>query len=200
MKIGTAATAAAFKEILGSDSVAIILATPLEERATQAVAAIEHGKAVFSHKPLAMDGDDTQLVVDVARGNCLLLGIDLPHRYDPALASIAPAQSVSITLADQNLLYDALDIAVLALRSPRIVRVTPARVELAGGRAIEIQNGATNSVTIDGKTITLNGANAGRALSAFQDRLAISTDFDETIESVVDAARILDQLHSRIGT
>ena len=43
MKLGTAATAAAFREVLDSDADAIIIATPPEEHADQAIAAIEHG-------------------------------------------------------------------------------------------------------------------------------------------------------------
>ena len=40
MKLGTAATAAAFREVLDSDADAIIIATPPEEHADQAIAEV----------------------------------------------------------------------------------------------------------------------------------------------------------------
>jgi hypothetical protein len=188
MNVGIAETSASFHELLSTDADAIVIATPTEQRADQAIAAIEHGKAVFCRKPLGIDLHETQLVVDVARGNCILLGVDLPYRLEAV-----PSQSAAITLSDEQLLCDAIDLALVALRAPRVLRVTPPRIELAGGRFIEVFRGNTNEVRLDSRTIALQGG-GDRALHAFMKRLAESKEFDDSIETIVDVARVLDAL------
>jgi|GEM_PF-6425834 len=193
MNVGTAGDSATFHQLLDSKVDAIIIATPAEEHANQAIAAIERAIPVFVRKPVGIDLHETQLVVDVARGNCILLGVDLPYR-----SFAMPAQSASITLADEGLLYDAVDLALVALRAPRIVSVKQHRIEVAGGRVIEISRGATNEVRLDDRKIALQGGD-DRALDAFMKRLAQSKEFDDSIESVVDVARVVDEVTLRRG-
>jgi hypothetical protein len=188
MNVGIAETAESFDQLLSTNTDAIVIATPPELHADQAIAAIEHGKAVFVRKPLGVDLHETQLVVDVARGNCILLAVDLPYRLD-----VAPSSSAAITLADDALLFDAVDTALFALRAPRVLRVSANRIELAANRFIEISRGNTNEVRIDTGTIPLQGG-ADRALHAFMKRLAESREFDESIESIVDAARVVEEM------
>jgi len=188
MNVGIAATAESFNELLSNNTDAIIIATPAEMHAEQAIAAIELGKPVFVRKPLGIDLHETQLVVDVARGNCILLGVDLPYRLDAV-----PSQSASIVLADDELLFDAVDAALVALRVPRVLRVTPTRIDLAANRHIEISRGETNEVRLDAHTIKLQGG-GNRALEAFTKRLAESKEFDDSIESIVDAMRVVENL------
>lgn len=189
MNVGTAEDSATFQQLLDRNLDAIIIATPVAERADQAIAAIERAIPVFVRKPIGIDLHETQLVVDVARGNCILLGVDLPYR-----SFAVNAQSASIALRDEAMLYDAVDLALVALRAPRITSVTRNRIELAGARVIEVtRNAARNEVRLDDRAITLEGGN-DRALEAFKTRLAKSKEFDDAIESVVDVARVLDAM------
>ena len=189
MNVATASTADAFRAVLDTNADAIIIATPAEQHAEQAITAIEHGKAVFCRKPLGIDLHETQLVVDVARGNCILLAVDLPYRLQAM-----SARSAAITLSDDSLLYDAIDLALVALRAPRVLRVTSSRIELAGGRLVEIRRGDKNEVRLDAHTIPLRRGDDDRALNAFVERLAQSKEFDDSIESIVDVARVMAEV------
>ncbi len=63
---------------LGLDGV--VISTSSSFHVPQAVAALEHGLAVFCQKPLAVDAEGARLVVKAARRAGRLLGIDYPYR------------------------------------------------------------------------------------------------------------------------
>jgi predicted dehydrogenase len=77
-----------FDELCESDVDAIVIATPSALHADQAVAALERGKAVFCQKPLGRNGEETRRVVDAARANDRLLGVDLSYRHTAALQKV----------------------------------------------------------------------------------------------------------------
>jgi predicted dehydrogenase len=66
----------------------IVIATPSALHAEQAVAALERGLPVFCQKPLARTAAETKRVVDAARANDLLLGVDLSYRHTAAMRCI----------------------------------------------------------------------------------------------------------------
>ena len=77
-----------FDELLASDVDAIVIATPNSFHAAQAIAALERGKAVFCQKPLGRNAAETQRVVEAARANDRLLGVDLSYRHTAAMRAI----------------------------------------------------------------------------------------------------------------
>jgi predicted dehydrogenase len=77
-----------FDELLASDVDAIVIATPNSFHASQAIAALERGKAVFCQKPLGRNAAETQRVVEAARANDLLLGVDLSYRHIAAMRAV----------------------------------------------------------------------------------------------------------------
>ena len=77
-----------FDEILASDADAVVIATPSALHAEQAIAALERGKAVFCQKPLGRDAAETKRVVDAARANDRLLGVDLSYRFTDAMRAV----------------------------------------------------------------------------------------------------------------
>src|SRR3954470_20299630 len=80
-----------FDELLASDVDAIVIATPNSFHATQAIAALERGKAVFCQKPLGRNAAETQRVIDAARINDRLLGVDLSYRHTAAMRAVRDA-------------------------------------------------------------------------------------------------------------
>jgi predicted dehydrogenase len=80
-----------FDELLASDVDAIVIATPNSFHATQAIAALERGKAVFCQKPLGRNAAETQRVIDAARVNDRLLGVDLSYRHTAAMRAVRDA-------------------------------------------------------------------------------------------------------------
>jgi predicted dehydrogenase len=66
----------------------VVIATPSALHAKQAIAALEHGIAVFCQKPLARTAAETRRVVDAARANDRLLGVDLSYRYTTGMQRI----------------------------------------------------------------------------------------------------------------
>ena len=77
-----------FHEILASDADAIVIATPSAMHAEQSIAALERGKAVFCQKPLGRNAGETRRVVDAARANDRLLGVDLSYRFTDAMRAV----------------------------------------------------------------------------------------------------------------
>jgi predicted dehydrogenase len=77
-----------FDDLLDSDADAIVIATPSALHAEQAVAALGRGKAVFCQKPLGRNAEETRRVVDAARANDKLLGVDLSYRHTRALQTV----------------------------------------------------------------------------------------------------------------
>lgn len=59
----------------------LVIATPSALHAEQAVAALEHGLAVFCQKPLARTVQETRWVLDSARRADRLLSVDLSYRF-----------------------------------------------------------------------------------------------------------------------
>src|SRR5215207_3643401 len=71
----------------------IVIATPSALHAEQATAALERGVAVFCQKPLARDAEETRRVLEAARRNDRLLGVDLSYRHVEALRAAQTAVS-----------------------------------------------------------------------------------------------------------
>ena len=80
--------AATFDDLLASDADALVIATPSALHAEQDIAALGRGKAVFCQKPLGRNGEETRRVVDAARANDLLLGVDLSYRHTAAMRAV----------------------------------------------------------------------------------------------------------------
>src|SRR4051795_704076 len=80
-----------FEELLESDVDAIVIATPNAFHARQSIAALERGKAVFCQKPLGRNARETARVVEAARANDRLLGVDLSYRYTDAMRAVRSA-------------------------------------------------------------------------------------------------------------
>src|SRR5690606_2112222 len=59
----------------------VVIATPSALHAEQSIAALNMGKAVFCQKPLGRNAAETRAVVEAARKNNLLLGVDLCYRH-----------------------------------------------------------------------------------------------------------------------
>ena len=76
-----ARTFQSFEEILESDVDGVVIATPSALHAEQSIAALNKGKAVFCQKPLGRNMAETEAVVEAARKNNLLLGVDLCYRH-----------------------------------------------------------------------------------------------------------------------
>jgi predicted dehydrogenase len=71
--------------LLEHDLDGVVIATPSALHAEQATAALERGVAVFCQKPLARNAEETQRVLEGARRNDRLLGVDLSYRHVEAL-------------------------------------------------------------------------------------------------------------------
>jgi predicted dehydrogenase len=81
-------TELSFDDLLASDADAIVIATPSAMHAEQSIAALERGKAVFCQKPLGRNAEETKRVVDAARANDRLLGVDLSYRFTDAMRAV----------------------------------------------------------------------------------------------------------------
>ena len=77
-----------FHSLLAADLDGIVIATPSALHATQAIAALQSGKAVFCQKPLGRNTVETAAVVDAARRANRLLGIDFSYRQTRAMKAI----------------------------------------------------------------------------------------------------------------
>jgi predicted dehydrogenase len=75
-------------QLLELDLDGLVIATPSAQHAEQAIAALDHGLAVFCQKPLARDGLETGRVVAAARKADRYLGVDLSYRYTTAVQRI----------------------------------------------------------------------------------------------------------------
>jgi predicted dehydrogenase len=91
-----AARAAPDARLLGSDLDdllaggldGIVIATPSALHAEQAIAALDHGIAVFCQKPLGRSAAETQAVVGAARRAGRLLGVDMSYRHTAAALAL----------------------------------------------------------------------------------------------------------------
>jgi predicted dehydrogenase len=80
--------AASLEELLELDLDGIVIATPSALHAEQSIRALENGVAVFCQKPLARNFCETKQVIDVARKNDALLGVDLSYRHIHGVAEM----------------------------------------------------------------------------------------------------------------
>lgn len=78
-----------FDELLSHDLDGIVIATPNSFHAEQAIAALEHGLAVFCQKPLGRNASETRRIVDAARSANCLLGVDLSYSAIPAMQTVS---------------------------------------------------------------------------------------------------------------
>src|SRR4051794_15353829 len=82
-KIGVRAPTvfASLDEMLEHDLDGVVIATPSALHAEQSIECLERGFAVFCQKPLARNADENRQVIDAARDNDCLLGVDFSYRY-----------------------------------------------------------------------------------------------------------------------
>lgn len=66
----------------------IVIATPNFLHAEQSIICLEKGLAVFCQKPLGRNAQETKKVIDTAKKNNLLLGVDLSYRYTDAFQKV----------------------------------------------------------------------------------------------------------------
>jgi len=66
----------------------VVIATPSAFHAEQSKLALEAGKAVFCQKPLGRNVEETKRVVEAARKQNKLLGVDLSYRYTQAMQQV----------------------------------------------------------------------------------------------------------------
>jgi predicted dehydrogenase len=161
----SAVIAGSFEELIASDADGVVIATPSAMHAGQAVAALERGKAVFCQKPLGRNAEETRRVLDAARANDRLLGVDLSYRFTDAMqavrklvraGTIGDVYAVDLVFhnaygPDKPWFYDAslagggcvtdlgihlIDTALWILDFPRLGQVT-ARLHHHGGHAVE---------------------------------------------------------------
>lgn len=77
-----------FEDMLERDLDGIVIATPSALHASQALAALKKGKAVFCQKPLGRNEAETAEVVKAAREQNLLLEVDFSYRYTHAVEQV----------------------------------------------------------------------------------------------------------------
>jgi predicted dehydrogenase len=83
-----AAAVETFDELLALDLDGVVIATPNALHATQTIAALRAGCAVFCQKPLARNAGETQLVLEAAAAADRLLGVDLSYRHTAGMQAI----------------------------------------------------------------------------------------------------------------
>lgn len=80
----------ALDDLLSTDLDGIVIATPSAQHATESIAALQRGLAVFCQKPLGRDAAEVRSTIEAARANDRLLGVDLSYRYTEAMQKIRP--------------------------------------------------------------------------------------------------------------
>lgn len=80
--------AGSFEDLLAMDLDGIVIATPNALHAQQAIAALEHGYAVFCQKPLGRTAAEVRAVLTAARTADLLLGVDMSYRHTRAMSAV----------------------------------------------------------------------------------------------------------------
>ena len=72
-----------FEEVLGDDEVElVVLATPNDLHASQAIAALEAGKHVVTDKPMSLDGVEADAMMAAAQSSGRLLTVFQNRRWD----------------------------------------------------------------------------------------------------------------------
>ncbi|MHA3770063.1 Gfo/Idh/MocA family protein [Verrucomicrobiota bacterium sgz303538] len=77
-------------DLLSTDIDGLVIATPSAQHATESIAALQRGLAVFCQKPLGRDAAEVRSTIEAARANDRLLGVDLSYRYTEAMQKIRP--------------------------------------------------------------------------------------------------------------
>lgn len=83
-----AAACGSLDDLLRHELDGVVIATPSALHASQALAALEHGVAVFCQKPLARTAAENAAIVAAARQADRLLGCDLSYRHTDAMRRI----------------------------------------------------------------------------------------------------------------
>ncbi|EQB30409.1 Gfo/Idh/MocA family protein [Sphingobium ummariense] len=83
-----AAVADDLDELLAMDLDGIVIATPSALHAAQAIKALCAGVAVFCQKPLGRNAAEVEDVIEAARINDRLLGVDMSYRFTAAMKAI----------------------------------------------------------------------------------------------------------------
>ncbi len=80
---------AEWRELLNDDEIdAVYVATPVHLHATQAIAAAEAGKHVLCEKPMAMNVQECDRMIDAARNHHVKLGIAYYRRFYPVVERV----------------------------------------------------------------------------------------------------------------
>jgi predicted dehydrogenase len=79
---------ASLDQLLAEDLDGVVIATPSALHASQSIAALQRGLAVFCQKPLGRDAAETAAVVQAARAADRLLGVDLSYRLTDAAQKV----------------------------------------------------------------------------------------------------------------
>jgi UDP-2-acetamido-3-amino-2,3-dideoxy-glucuronate N-acetyltransferase len=96
---------ASFESALKDDDLrAIVLATPAEQHHRMAIAALKSGKDVFVEKPLALEYEDAEEIVDTACQYSRLVMVGHLLRYHPAVLKIQQLQAEGV-LGDIEYIY-----------------------------------------------------------------------------------------------
>lgn len=77
-----------YRAMLDQDIDGVVIATPSAMHAEQSLKALNNGKAVFCQKPLGRNKQETAKVVNAAREEDLLLGVDFSYRYIEAAKAV----------------------------------------------------------------------------------------------------------------
>ena len=77
-----------YHELINSDVDGVIIATPSAKHAEQVRIALQHGKAVFVQKPLALDAASSRELVALAQKHNCLLKVDFSYRYTHAMKAV----------------------------------------------------------------------------------------------------------------
>jgi predicted dehydrogenase len=83
-----AAVADSLEQLLSTAPDGVLIATPSALHPEQSITALESGVAVFCQKPLGRNAAEVAAVIDAARRNDCLLGVDLSYRHTAAMRLI----------------------------------------------------------------------------------------------------------------
>jgi predicted dehydrogenase len=76
-----ALTFGSISDILAMELDGVVIATPNAFHASQSISALEMGISVFCQKPLGRNASEVRQIINVARRNNRLLGVDLSYRH-----------------------------------------------------------------------------------------------------------------------
>lgn len=76
------------EELLQTDVEAVVIATPSALHASQSIACLQAGKAVFCQKPLGRDLNETRQIIEEARKADRFIAVDFSYRYTAGIQAI----------------------------------------------------------------------------------------------------------------